>query len=328
MNPRQRVGSIFPAHDRTAWITAQRPPRPTVLDPFKPHGFFLEEERAASGQVASSATILLTNKECPWRCLMCDLWKNATAQTVPPGAIVKQIDYALEQLGGNAKQIKLYNNGSFFDAAAIPPADYPAIARTVAFAKHVVVESHPRLVGEKAMRFRDLLSGSLEVAMGLETVHPQVLPRLNKKFELAHFLQAAEFLRDNGISMRAFVLVKPPFLNEKEGWEWAVKSTVFALSCGATVVSLIPTRPGNGALERLMEAGEFSPPRLATLEKALELALEVRGDGRIFADTWDLEQFSNCPACFEKRRQRIHAMNLSQQIPPAIDCPACALRTG
>jgi hypothetical protein len=221
----------------------------------------------------------------------------------------------------------LYNSGSFLDPAAIPPAEYPAIARAVGFAKHVVVESHPRLVGEKALRLRDLLSGSLEVAMGLETVHPQVLPRLNKKFELAHFSQAAGFLRNHGIAVRAFILVKPPFLNEEEGLEWAVKSAAFALSSGATVVSLIPTRPGNGAMERLTETGEFSPPRLATLEKALELALAVRGDGRIFADTWDLEQFSRCPACFEKRQQRIHGMNLSQKIPPAIDCPACGLRT-
>jgi hypothetical protein len=297
------------------------------LDPFKPHGFFLEKERAASGQVVSAATILLTNKECPWRCLMCDLWKNTTTQTVPPGAIVKQIDYALSQLCSRPEQIKLYNSGSFFDPAAIPPADYPAITRTVAFAKHVVVESHPRLVGEKALRLRDLLSGSLEVAMGLETVHPQVLPRLNKKFELAHFSQATGFLRDNGIAVRAFVLVKPPFLDEEEGLEWAVKSAAFALSCGVTVVSLIPTRPGNGALERLMANGEFSPPRLATMEKALELALEVCGDGRVFADTWDLEQFSTCPACFEKRRQRIHAMNLSQQVPPVIVCAVCGLNT-
>jgi radical SAM enzyme (TIGR01210 family) len=322
------VGSVFPERDQTAWITAQRPPRPAPPDPFKPHGFFLEEERAASGQVASSATILLTNKECPWRCLMCDLWKNTTTQTVPLGAIPRQIDYALAQLRSRPEQIKLYNSGSFFDPPAIPPADYPAIARTVEFVKRVVVESHPRLLGEKALRFRDLLSGSLEVAMGLETVHPQVLPRLNKKFELAHFSQAAGFLRDNGISMRAFVLVKPPFMDEEEGLEWAVKSVAFALSGGATVVSLIPTRPGNGAMERLMAAGEFSPPQLSTLEKALELALEVRGNGRIFADTWDLEQFSSCPACFEKRRQRIHAMNLSQQILPAIDCSACALETG
>lgn len=317
------MGSVLPERDQTAWITAQRPARPTALDSFKPHGFFLEEELAGSGQIISSATILLTNKECPWRCLMCDLWKNTTTRTVPTGAIPRQIDHALSQLRSQPEQIKLYNSGSFFDPAAIPPADYPAVARRVASAQRVVVESHPRLVGEKALRFRDLLRGPLEVAMGLETVHPQVLPRLNKRFDLAHFSQAADFLRDHGMAMRAFVLVKTPFLDEAEGLEWAVKSAAFALSCGATVVSLIPTRPGNGAMERLMETGEFSPPRLSTLEKTLEQSLAMRGDGRIFADIWELEQFSRCPACFEKRRQRIHAMNLSQRIVPAVDCPAC-----
>jgi len=270
-----------------------------------------------------SATILLTNKECPWRCLMCDLWKNTLTETVPPGAIPRQIEYALAQLNSRPGQIKLYNSGSFFDPAAIPPADYPAIARAVAVADHIVVESHPRLVGEKALRLRDLLPGTLEVAMGLETVHPRVLPRLNKKFTLEHFSVAADFLREHEIAVRAFVLVKPPFMDEAEGLEWAVKSAEFAFSCGATVVSLIPTRPGNGALEHLMKTGEFSPPRLATLEKALELSLNLRAVGRVFADTWDLEQFSRCSACFEPRRQRIHAINLSQQIPPAIDCRAC-----
>jgi hypothetical protein len=52
-----------------------RPPRNHV-DPFKPHGFFPEKERNSAGRIVSSAVILLTNKECPWRCLMCDLWKN------------------------------------------------------------------------------------------------------------------------------------------------------------------------------------------------------------------------------------------------------------
>jgi radical SAM enzyme (TIGR01210 family) len=317
------VSAVFPERDQTEWITAQRPSRSNTLDPFKPHAFFLEEERAASGCTVASATILLTNKECPWRCLMCDLWKNTLTHTVPPGAIPRQIDYGLSQLNSRPGQIKLYNSGSFFDPAAIPPVDYPAIAQAVAVVDHVVVESHPRLVGEKALRLRDLLPGTLEVAMGLETVHPQVLPRLNKKFTLAHFSQAAGFLRHNKIAVRAFVLVKPPFTNEAEGLEWTVKSAAFAFSCGAAVVSLIPTRPGNGAMDHLMKTGEFSPPRLSTLEKALELSLNLRGEGRVFADTWDLEQFSRCSVCFEQWRQRIHAINLSQQIPPAVDCPAC-----
>ena len=311
----------LPDREQRAWIQAQRPPRNRV-DPFKPHGFFLEEERDAAGRSVSTATILLTNKECPWRCLMCDLWKNTLTETVPPGAIPQQIDYALGQLGGPPEQIKLYNSGSFFDPAAIPPGDYPDIARRVSFAKHVVVESHPRLVGEKALRLRDLLAGSLEVALGLETIHPQVLPRLNKKFDLEHFSSAAEFLRGEGIALRAFVLVKPPFLDDAEGIEWAVKSAAFAFACGAAVVSLIPTRGGNGAMERLRETDDFSPPRLATLERALEQALGLKA-GRIFADTWDLEKFSNCSACLEKRQQRLHAMNLSQKILPLIDCQTC-----
>ncbi len=316
------MATVVPVEWNRERIVAERPPRAITLDPFKPYAFFLEDELAASGRVVSSGTILLTNKECPWRCLMCDLWKNTLTEIVPPGAIPRQIEFALTQLGGSPQQIKLYNSGSFFDPAAIPLGDYPEIARKISFAKHVAVESHPRLIGEKALRLRDLLSGSLEVALGLETVHPQVLPRLNKKFDLGHFSRAAKFLRQAGIALRAFVLVKPPFLDDAAGIEWAVKSAAFAFSCGATVVSLIPTRGGNGALERLRDMGDFAPPRLVTLESALEQSLNLKA-GRVFADTWDLEKFSTCSVCLEKRRQRLLAMNRSQKILSRIDCKFC-----
>jgi len=82
----------------------------------------------------------------------------------------------------------------------------------------------------------------------------------------------------------------------------AVKSAAFALSCGATVVSLIPTRR-----QRRIGAPDgnrrISPLGLPPWKRP-ELALNLCGGGRIFADTWDLEQFSTCPVCFEKRRQR------------------------
>lgn len=315
------MNSIYPERGRSAWIVAQRPPRATA-DPFTPHGFFLEEELSASRRLVCSAVILLTNKECPWRCLMCDLWKYTLTRSVPPGAIPRQIDHALSRLHARPQQVKLYNSGSFFDPAAIPLADYSAIAQKVSGATHLVVESHPRLVGENALRLRDLLSSSLEVAMGLETVHPDVLPRLNKNFSLSDFSKAVGFLRGHGIAVRAFVLLKPPFLNEAEGLEWAVKSADFAYASGAEVVSLIPTRLGNGALDRLRETAEFAPPRMPTLEWALEAVLERR-QGRVIADTWDLEQFSTCAACFEQRRQRLHQMNRQQIVLPRIDCRLC-----
>jgi archaeosine synthase beta-subunit len=172
------------------------------------------------------------------------------------------------------------------------------------------------------LKLRDLLPGSLEVALGLETAHPAVLKRLNKKFNLTHFAQAAGFLRKERIAVRAFVLVNPPFMSEAEGLEWAVKSADFAFECGANVVSLIPTRSGNGAMDALLKSGEFSPPSLSTLERALRSALALK-KGRVFADTWNLEPFSSCAACLEPRRERLRAINLAQRDLPAFACAAC-----
>ena len=89
------------------------------------------------------------------------------------------------------------------------------------------------------------------------------------------------------------------------------------------MASLIPTRAVNGALEALAARGEFAPPRLETLEAALDHGLGLRR-GRVFADLWDLERFSRCAACFPARRDRLARMNLGQAVEPNIQCAVCA----
>ncbi len=155
--------------------------------------------------------------------------------------------------------------------------------------------------------------------MGLETVHPEVLARLNKGMTLDQFRRAADFLNDAGIDLRVFILVRPPWLSEQEGVEWAKRSLDFAFDCGATVCSLIPTRAGNGAMESLMATGEFTPPSLASLETALEYGLSRRS-GRVFADLWDIETFLGCPACSQARIDRMREMNATQTIPAPLRC--------
>jgi radical SAM enzyme (TIGR01210 family) len=317
--------STYPARERSAWILAQRPAGGRPPDPWAPHGIFLEKERLDSGMVVDSGVVLLTNKECPWRCLMCDLWKGTTKEKVPGGAITTQVGLARRNwaaAGVVPRQVKLYNSGSFFDPAAIPREDYAGIAAEVSFAENVVVESHPRLVGDEAVRLRDLLTGGLEVAMGLETAHEKVLKLLNKGFDLGQFALAASRLRLEGISMRAFLLVNPPFLPPGEALDWVVKSADFAFSCGATAVSLIATRAGNGAMERLLESGELVLPNMADLELAQSRAIAL-GKGRVFADIWDLRQLSRCEHCFEKRVERLQCVNLTQRDLPLIPCRSC-----
>jgi radical SAM enzyme (TIGR01210 family) len=316
-----REGVEYPESSsaRSEFVLARRGPK-NALDPQRAYGAFVEEEPDGEGGVVRVATVLLTNRECPWRCVFCDLWRNTLDATVPAGAIRAQIETALAGLPP-ARWIKLYNAGSFFDPRAIPPGDLASIAESVSGFERVIVESHPKLVGDETLRFRDLLSGRLEVAIGLETADATVLAKLNKGMTLENFVCASWLLRREEIDLRAFVLVQPPFTEPEAAVGEAVRAVAFAEKAGSGVVALLPTRGGNGALEALAAEGRFAPPRLATLEDALDASL--CGGIRVLADTWDLDAFADCRACFPARRDRLARINLSQRIEPRVACPAC-----
>ena len=313
------------AAERDKWIPARRTPHAPV-NAGTPYAYFVEEECAADGQVEPVATIFLTNRECPFRCAMCDLWRNTLSESVAVGAIPEQIDFALRQLGP-AKSVKLYNSGSFFDPRAIPPEDYRAIAARLSDFERVIVECHPAFVGEQCVAFRNLLRGRLEVAMGLETANSDVLEKLNKRMTLDEFAAAASFLRSNEIDLRVFILVQPPFMKAEDALHWAQRSLDFAFECGAGAATLIPTRGGNGAMEALAEAGEFAPPALSLLEDAGAYGLSLRR-GRVFTDLWDVKRRTECARCFDARVQRLREMNLRQSLADAVKCSACQSQSG
>src|SRR3954452_15440850 len=122
--------------DRSRWIQNLRGPRKPV-DPERPFAFISEREPTPSGTIAQVATVFLTNRECPWRCVMCDLWRNTTTQPVPPGAISQQISYALDRLP-KCSVLKLYNSGSFFDSGAILKSEWASIAKTCSNFERVI----------------------------------------------------------------------------------------------------------------------------------------------------------------------------------------------
>lgn len=312
-------GSPLPRLDDAA-IVAARGPR-NALDPRRPYAFLAEREPVAGGGTVAVATIFLTNRECPFRCLMCDLWVNTTVDPVPAGAIPEQIDHALERLPA-ADHLKLYNSGNFFDGQAIPTDDLPAIAARARRFRRLIVENHPRLCTEACLRLREELGVELEVALGLETVHPEVLSALNKRMTVGDFDRAVERLAGWGIATRAFILLRPPFLEEEEGIDWALRSVEHAFAAGVPCAAVIPTRAGNGILDRLEAEGRFRPPRLRSLERVLEAGLRIDG-GLVLADLWDAKRLEACPGCAPARIERLDRMNLSQRIEPAAACDTC-----
>jgi uncharacterized Fe-S cluster-containing MiaB family protein len=161
----------------------------------------------------------------------------------------------------------------------------------------------------------------------LETVHPEALAALNKHLTVEDYAVTARRLVASGTAVRTFIMLRPPLLDELAGVEWALKSIAFAFDCGTRVAAVIPTRAGNGVMEQGVAEGWFAPPQLRSLERVLEEAVGW-GRGRVFADLWDLERFSDCSRCFPARRQRLERVNLSQRLEPAVDCQGCSVANG
>jgi radical SAM enzyme (TIGR01210 family) len=315
---------------RDRFVHARRGLRP-LRDPWRFQGLIVEDERTADGTHARMATVLLTGRECPWRCAMCDLWRYTLVDDTPAGAIPAQVAEARAVLNDPPiSGMKLYNAGSFFDPRAIPEGDYGPIAAALRGLSRVIVESHPALVGPRVDLLLDALASHaapaprLEVAMGLETAHPDALDKLNKRFTVEQFVEAADALGTRGVDLRVFLLVSPPFIATDQQDEWLLRSVDAALSCGAAVVSLVPTRPGNGAMEEFAASGLFCAPDLDDIERSFALALtHAAGRCRVFIDLWDIERFASCPDCFTSRRSRLEAMNLDQRVLPPRSCAEC-----
>ncbi len=303
-------------------IRSLRPPKPEV-DPWAAHGWIVEDERRPGGGTERTLTVFLAGAECPFTCSFCDLWRWTIDGRTPNGALPAQLARVLAALERPLPhRLKLYNASNFFDRRAVPAEDVPAIAELARPFAGVTVESHANTIGPLTLEFARQIPGRVEVAIGLETIHPVAVRHLNKRLDLARFDQAARFLADNAIDLRVFVLLGAPYIAPDESVEWTVRTAEYAARRGAAVISLIPVRGGNGELERLAALGRFVPPTLSQLEEALDrcgaLAPVV-----VAADLWDIDRLPACGVCRPRRIDRLRRINLAGIPAPRVDCEGC-----
>jgi radical SAM enzyme (TIGR01210 family) len=324
-------------------IRSLRAPKP-VVDPYLAHGSVIEDERRpdtaragpslrfargqalrSGGQIERALTIFLSGAECPFTCSFCDLWRYTIDGPTPAGALPAQISEVLRSLDASAPRpdrLKLYNASNFFDKRAVPTADLPRIAELAAPFAGVTVESHASTIGPAALAFARRITGRLEIAVGLETIHPLAAAQLNKRLELAVFDRGARWLTDNGMDLRVFVLLGAPYVPAAESVEWTVRTVEHAAARGASIVSIIPVRGGNGEMERLAALGHFTPPTLWQLEEALDRCLHFTGTA-VTADLWDIELLRACGHCRNARVERLRRLNVSGRAEPRVACAEC-----
>lgn len=303
-------------------IRSLRGPK-THVDPYTALGSLLETERRPDGKIERALTVFLAGAECPFTCSFCDLWRLTIDGPTPPGALTRQLESVLKAIEHPMPdRLKLYNASNFFDERAVPAEDVPGIAALAAPFSAVTVESHANTIGPRTLALARQVPGRLEVAVGLETVHPVAAAQLNKRLDLARFDSAARFLSENRIDLRVFVLLGAPHVPAEDSVAWTVRTVEYAVERGASVVSIIPVRGGNGEMERLQALGHFIQPTLAQLEATFDGCLQFTPTV-VSADLWDVERLPSCVHCRSGRIERLRRLNVTGRVEPPITCAVC-----
>ena len=250
-------------------------------DPREPTRVWLDEDNTPDG-VYQSLTIILNPGGCRWAraggCTMC----GYVAESVDGGSVahedlMAQIQHCLDHEEENADEraglIKIYTSGSFLDEREVGARTRRAIAETFADRDRIVVESLPDFVDrEKVAEFVDQ-GLKTDIAVGLETATDRVRRDcVNKYFDFSEFEAAAAEAKEAGGGVKAYLLMKPPFLSESEAIDDMKRSVRKCADVdGCHTVSMNPCNVQRYTMvEELYHDGGYRPPWLWSICEVLE----------------------------------------------------------
>lgn len=134
--------------------------------------------------------------------------------------------------------------------------------------KRITIESRPQFLDEQAViSLNHLFKESeveLEIGMGIEA-HNEVVRNvcINKQCTNNQLVKTVKLLKQNNILSLAYVLLKPPFLTEREAIEEAIVTAHFAANMGFSRISLEPMSIHTYTLvDALSKTGDYKVPCL------------------------------------------------------------------
>jgi radical SAM enzyme (TIGR01210 family) len=188
---------------------------------------------------------------------------------------LNQMRLALRQQYKGQPVVKIYTSGSFLDDTEVArEAQAGVLALLPASVRKVTIEAqshHATRAKLAAVRAALRPEVELEVAFGLESAHEPVLRySVNKDDRFDDFVQACRDARELGIRTKAYILLKPPFLTEREALEDAVR-TALAAAPHCDLLSINPCNVQSRTLvERLWRRGLYRSPWLWTVSECLQ----------------------------------------------------------
>jgi archaeosine synthase beta-subunit len=236
----------------------------------RPISCWTEKDRLGD-KVVDAFVMILVTQGCRWAedsgCTMCGYGNDSAGRPVTDADLAEQTQAGLKDFKGQPL-VKIFNSGSFFDDREISEKGRSLVLSAFPQAEKIAVESRPEYVKEGHLRQAHEILGSrcFEVGIGLETANDFVREHaINKGFTFAQFRAASELLHQHRMSVKTYVLCKPPFLTEREALEDNVE-TIRAAGPLSDIISINPvTIQRHTLVEYLWRREEFRPPWLWTL---------------------------------------------------------------
>jgi len=244
------------------------------------------EEELLGDEIVEAAVAILRTRGCYWSikegCSMCGYFNDTVPEGVSNEMLREQWKKIRPLLKGK-RYAKIYTSGSFIDPTEVPLdfADEVMSDMKDMGIEKVLIESLPEFVNPKNFSYTN--APKLEIAIGLESSNPLVLDKcVNKRLRWPHFLKVCKSARDNGAEVKAYILLKPPYLNEKDAIEDAVQSAIDA----APHVDKISINPvnvqKNTVVEKLWMRNEWTAPWLWSVVEVLERCKDL--PVRVYSD--------------------------------------------
>lgn len=236
------------------------------------------------GKAVDAGVVILPTKGCRWGrssgCTMCGYVYEAG--DLGDKDLAAAFQGAINELG-EVPYLKLFTSGSFFDPEEVSRDLLDSIITGVneGGIRQLQVESRPEFLTEDGLGYvKENLDSKLEIGIGLETSNDLIRTScINKGFSFNDYKTAVKLCRSKDVYVKTYLLLKPPFILEREAIEDTVKSALDAVQAGSTKISINPMNIQRGTLvELLWRKGEYTVPWLWSLVEVLKQVMGAKPD--------------------------------------------------
>ncbi len=273
------------------------------------------------GKPVTALTVIFQTTGCRWNnCTMCGYVYDSAQKPPSHDDLMQQFEYAMLRYRDEEFIVKIFTSGSFLDDGEIAQATRKEMLSRLGAddrVRKVIAETRPEYVTkEKVSGSIAALGKRFEVAIGLETSNDMIRKDcINKGFSFSDFVRASKAANNEGATVKAYLMLKPPLIPEGIAINDMIQSINDAEPYAGTIsVNLCNVQKGT-LVEEMFLRGDYRPPWLWSAVEVLRRGKEAAPDTVIMSDpvaAGSARGPHNCGKCDKDVAEAIRIFSLTQ----------------